>query len=54
MIPDAMIAEYCRQRADAGLIISEATGITVERLMRRKPGIFRVPKGTSTILRVKR
>lgn len=30
MIPNAMIAEYYRQRSDAGLIISEATGITVE------------------------
>jgi 2,4-dienoyl-CoA reductase-like NADH-dependent reductase (Old Yellow Enzyme family) len=30
MIPNAMMAEYYRQRSDAGLIISEATGITVE------------------------
>ncbi|MFM5922822.1 MAG: alkene reductase [Novosphingobium sp.] len=30
MVPNAMIAEYYRQRAGAGLIISEATGITVE------------------------
>jgi 2,4-dienoyl-CoA reductase-like NADH-dependent reductase (Old Yellow Enzyme family) len=30
MIPNALIAEYYRQRSDAGLIISEATGITVE------------------------
>ncbi|MFM5954489.1 MAG: alkene reductase [Novosphingobium sp.] len=30
MVPNAMIAEYYGQRAGAGLIISEATGITVE------------------------
>ncbi|MBN8499553.1 MAG: alkene reductase [Sphingomonadales bacterium] len=30
MTPNGMIAEYYRQRSDAGLIISEATGITVE------------------------
>ncbi len=30
MVPNAMNAEYYRQRAGAGLIISEATGITVE------------------------
>lgn len=30
MIANAMMAEYYRQRAGAGLIISEATGITVE------------------------
>ena len=31
-VPNAMMAEYYRQRAGAGLIISEATGITVEGL----------------------
>ena len=31
-VPNAMIAEYYRQRSDAGLIISEATGISVEGL----------------------
>jgi 2,4-dienoyl-CoA reductase-like NADH-dependent reductase (Old Yellow Enzyme family) len=31
-VPNAMIAEYYRQRAGAGLIISEATGISVEGL----------------------
>ena len=31
-LPNAMMAEYYRQRAGAGLIISEATGITVEGL----------------------
>jgi N-ethylmaleimide reductase len=31
-VPNAMMAEYYRQRADAGLIISEATGISVEGL----------------------
>lgn len=31
-VPNAMIAEYYRQRSGAGLIISEATGISVEGL----------------------
>lgn len=31
-VPNAMMAEYYRQRAGAGLIISEATGISVEGL----------------------
>ncbi|MFN5779484.1 MAG: alkene reductase, partial [Novosphingobium sp.] len=31
-VPNALIAEYYRQRAGAGLIISEATGISVEGL----------------------
>ena len=31
-LPNAMMAEYYRQRAGSGLIISEATGITVEGL----------------------
>jgi N-ethylmaleimide reductase len=31
-VPNAMMAEYYRQRASAGLIISEATGISVEGL----------------------
>ena len=31
-VPNAMIAEYYRQRAGSGLIISEATGISVEGL----------------------
>lgn len=31
-VPNAMIAEYYRQRAGAGLIITEATGISVEGL----------------------
>ena len=31
-VPNAMIAEYYRQRAGAGLIIAEATGISVEGL----------------------
>ena len=31
-IPNAMMAEYYRQRAGSGLILSEATGISVEGL----------------------
>jgi len=40
-IPNAMMAEYYRQRAGAGLIISEATGISVEGLgWPAAPGIW--------------
>ena len=40
-IPTAMMAEYYRQRAGAGLIISEATGISVEGLgWPSAPGIW--------------
>ncbi len=40
-VPNAMIAEYYRQRAGAGLIISEATGISVEGLgWPAAPGIW--------------
>ncbi len=40
-VPNAMMAEYYRQRAGAGLIISEATGISVEGLgWPAAPGIW--------------
>lgn len=40
-VPNAMMAEYYRQRAGAGLIISEATGISVEGLgWPNAPGIW--------------
>lgn len=40
-VPNAMMAEYYRQRASAGLIISEATGISVEGLgWPAAPGIW--------------
>ena len=40
-IPNAMMTEYYRQRAGAGLIISEATGISVEGLgWPAAPGIW--------------
>ena len=40
-VPNAMMAEYYRQRAGAGLIISEATGISVEGLgWPSAPGIW--------------
>ncbi len=40
-VPNAMMAEYYRQRASAGLIISEATGISVEGLgWPNAPGIW--------------
>ena len=40
-VPNAMMATYYRQRASAGLIISEATGITVEGLgWPAAPGIW--------------
>ena len=40
-MPNARIAEYYRQRASAGLIISEATGISVEGLgWHAAPGIW--------------
>jgi 2,4-dienoyl-CoA reductase-like NADH-dependent reductase (Old Yellow Enzyme family) len=40
-VPNAMMAEYYRQRARAGLIISEATGISVEGLgWPAAPGIW--------------
>ena len=40
-VPNAMMTEYYRQRAGAGLIISEATGISVEGLgWPAAPGIW--------------
>jgi len=42
-VPNAMMTEYYRQRAGAGLIISEATGITVEGLgWPAAPGVWSV------------
>ena len=40
-VPNAMMTEYYRQRAGAGLIISEATGISTEGLgWPAAPGIW--------------
>lgn len=46
-VPNAMMTEYYRQRASAGLIISEATGISVEGLgWPAAPGIGTRPRPT--------